>query len=220
LRFLQCQARQPHQQRRVKRKEAAPFVRSLKSAPPLFFSPDHPPRQSATALVAAPEAAEGEDAPPAPATSKASFTFAGETEACECEPAEASPEDGSYTYALTKSFERTPGAALVTQLLNAPLIVTIYKGDVALATASVDLAPFAEGASQVMGDAVALTPLALEGEESAESNPLLPGATIAVAVTPSEPLMTPGEAAASCVLTLAVSKARLCTSYTQVTPSS
>lgn len=131
-----------------------------------------------------------------------SFTFAGEAEASECEPVEAS-EDGSYTYAFTKAFERTPGAALVTTLLNNPLTVTVYKGELALGTASIDLAPFSEGAGEVAGDAVALTPLPLEGEEA---NPLLPTASIAVSIATSEPLMTPDEAAASAVLTLAVTE--------------
>ena len=117
----------------------------------------------------------------------------------------------------TKSFERVPGAALVTQLLTTPLLVTVYKGEEPFATASVDLSPFAEGASEVVGDAVALTPLTTpaaaaaegEGDAAAAADPsttLLSSAAVAVSVTPSEPLMTPEEAAAGCVLTLEVSK--------------
>jgi hypothetical protein len=83
-----------------------------------------PPPQSATALVAVPPVEEG-GAPAAVEPSKAAFTFLG-GEAVECEPVECDAT-GGFTYVLSKSFEVTPGPALIQQLLVTPLAVTVFK---------------------------------------------------------------------------------------------
>ena len=117
-----------------------------------------PPAQSLTRLVAdspPPEVPDGEDppepSPPEPV--RVEFLFPGEEAPTSFDPAVPS-DDGIVVFdGVEASFEREPGAALVTQLVNNPLVITVHRGETKLATCTVDLTPFAAGASVAGGEA-------------------------------------------------------------------
>ena len=183
--------------------------------------PPLPPAQSLTRLVAdspPPEVPDGEDppepSPPEPV--RVEFLFPGEEAPTSFDPAVPS-DDGSVVFdGVEASFEREPGAALVTQLVNNPLVITVHRGETKLATCTVDLTPFAAGASVAGGEAHPLAPVPFpvadppaDGEDPPEPlpvNPLLPDATMHVTVAPSETFVSPEDAEGGRVMTFAATR--------------
>ena len=187
----------------------------------LIPPPPLPPAQSLTRLVAdspPPEVPDGEDppepSPPEPV--RVEFLFPGEEAPTSFDPAVPS-DDGSVVFdGVEASFEREPGAALVTQLVNNPLVITVHRGETKLATCTVDLTPFAAGASVAGGEAHPLAPVPFpvadppaDGEDPPEPlpvNPLLPDATKHVTVAPSETFVSPEDAEGGRVMTFAATR--------------
>ncbi|KAA6417329.1 MAG: tetratricopeptide repeat 18, partial [Trebouxia sp. A1-2] len=75
------------------------------------------------------------------------YTFPGEREAVQSEPVAA---DTPSAAGFTRTFVRKQGLLLLHQLLNSPLLLKLLKGDgsTALASASLDFAPLAQGVDQ------------------------------------------------------------------------
>ena len=128
---------------------ARPTARAASRGRRLIPPSPAPPAQSLTRLVAdSPRprfpTARTRPSPLLPSPS-ASVLFPGEEAPTSFDPAVPS-DDGSVVFdGVEASFEREPGAALVTQLVNNPLVITVHRGETKLATRTVDLTPFARG---------------------------------------------------------------------------
>ncbi|DBA74219.1 TPA: hypothetical protein ACH3X1_011009 [Trebouxia sp. C0004] len=81
------------------------------------------------------------------ATVVVAYTFPGEKEAVQ---SESVPADAPSAADFTRTFVRKQGLLLLHQLLNSPLLLEVLKGDgsTALASASLDFAPLAQGVDQ------------------------------------------------------------------------
>lgn len=106
---------------------------------------------------------EEEAEPPPPEPVKVSFTFPGEEEPVETEPVEPG-EDGAVVFDYVKALEgRVAGPALVSALIGTPLVVTVHRGEAAIATASVDMFAFTTGVESI-GGTYALAKIPFEGD--------------------------------------------------------
>ena len=106
---------------------------------------------------------EEEAEPPPPEPVKVSFTFPGEEEPVETEPVEPG-EDGAVVFDYVKALEgRVAGPALVSALIGTPLVVTVHRGEAAIATASVDMFAFTTGVESI-GGSYALAKIPFEGD--------------------------------------------------------
>ena len=132
--------------------------------PPRATSP-YPFTQAVSPLVAPWVKPEGEEEaePPPPEPVKVSFTFPGEEEPVETEPVEPG-EDGAVVFDYVKALEgRVAGPALVSALIGTPLVVTVHRGEAAIATASVDMFAFTTGVESI-GGSYALAKIPFEGD--------------------------------------------------------
>lgn len=143
-------------------------------------------------------ASTGEPEASLTATAKATLTFLGEEAASE--PVAADEATGDFAFALEHTIAKEVGPALLQELLDTPLCLSLYKAgeegaeDVAVGTVTLDLLPLVEGASLCGGvlPVDAVFPEVAEGEEPAPSL-LADGATVTVEVTT---LASPAEAEA------------------------